>query len=115
VDYLKTDSTSLLSLKEKDNFVVVNFNDVLMIKTENKVVHVFTSNKRYTSNKRLYELEEILGKDFFRISKSTIINLMEIEKVFYSFNGQMNVMMKNGSIDIISRKYLKKFKEYIGL
>ena len=76
---------------------------------------IYDKNCKYRSSKRLYELEKILGNDFIRISKSTIINLKEIDSVEPCFNGIMYIKLKNGTIDYISRKYLPNLKKYLGL
>lgn len=70
---------------------------------------------RYLLNRPLYELETILGSLFVRISKSTIVNLRQIDHVEASFNGTMLLVTKNGTEDYISRSFRKTFKERLGL
>ncbi len=62
-------------------------------------------------DKPLYELENILDIHFVRISKSTIVNINQINHVKASLNGTMELVMKNGITDYISEvfgKFLKK-------
>ena len=70
---------------------------------------------RFLLNKPLYELETLLGKNFVRISKSAIVNIFRIHHVEASFNGTMEIVMKNGIEEIISRSYRQKFKERLGV
>jgi DNA-binding LytR/AlgR family response regulator len=65
---------------------------------------------------RLYELEEKLAKlDFFRASKSTIINISKIKKLSPRFNGRLEVLLENDEKLIISRQYVPIIKEILEL
>lgn len=57
----------------------------------------------------------MLGSNFMRISKSIIVNLRKIESVEASFNGMILLRMKNGSKEYVSRTYLPKIKQYLGI
>ncbi len=70
---------------------------------------------QYTLNKPLYELEHLLGNSFVRVSKSTIVHVRRIDHVKAGFNGTMELMMKNGIRDYISRSFRKSFKERLGM
>jgi DNA-binding LytR/AlgR family response regulator len=63
----------------------------------------------------LFELEEDLGPDFMRISKSIVVNIRKIESVEAVFNGMMLLHMRNGSKEYVSRLYLPELKAYLGL
>jgi len=115
IKILKNESRHVLTLKDGEKFSVLPLNDIYMVRVEEKEVMVYCEDKKYISKKRLYELEESLGNDFLRISKSTIINLNHIKNVVPSFKGVMYLNMKNGSSGIISRKYLPEFKRRLGL
>lgn len=65
---------------------------------------------------RLYELEErLMGTDFFRATKSTIINLSKVESLSPAFSGRFEVCMKNGEKLIVSRQYVPILKKKLGL
>ena len=115
IKILKNESRHVLTLKDGDKFSVLSLNDIYIACVEEKDVVVYCKDKKYISKKRLYELEESLGNDFLRISKSTIINLNHVKNVVPSFKGVMYLNMKNGSSGIISRKYLPEFKRRLGL
>lgn len=89
--------------------------EIYMVRMENKEAVIYCEDKKYLSGKKLYELEEMLGENFMRISKSTIVNLKEIASVEPSFNAMMYLVMKNGCKDYITRTYLAQFKRYLGL
>ncbi len=87
-----------------------------LVRTEGREIAGYDSRKlRYVLNGPLYELEEVLGSGFVRISKSAIINLRRINHVEAGFNGTMELVMKNGIEDYISRSFRKSFKERLGL
>ena len=86
---------------------------MVLVEEEKRVIH--GDKKQYRSGKRLYELEALLGPDFMRVSKSTIINLHLLDYVAPSLGGVMVLVMKNGLRDYISRKYLPAFKRYLGI
>lgn len=89
---------------------------VEVIRTEGRELVIYNANKeRFTVNKPLYELEELLGSRFIRISKSAIVQIGGIHHVEASFNGTMEVVLKNGVKEVITRSYRQLFKERLGV
>lgn len=115
INILKRESRPILTLKDGDKYSVFSVDDIYMVRVEEKVLVVYCKDKKYVSKKRLYEMEESLGNDFLRISKSTIINLNHVKNVIPSFKGVMYLNLKNGSSGVISRKFLPEFKRRLGL
>lgn len=65
---------------------------------------------------KLYELEQrLVGTDFFRASKSTIINLAKVRSFSPAFNGRFEACMKNGEKLIVSRQYAPVLKAKLGV
>ena len=111
----ETDSLTLTGAKEKKTFFLKP-EDMVLVRTEGREIICYDKLKnRYVLDKPLYELEHILDGHFVRISKSTIINIRQINHVEAGFNGTMELVMKNGVTDYISRNYRKAFKERLGL
>lgn len=87
-----------------------------LIRTEGREIVCYDKLKnRYKLDKPLYELERILGDVFVRVSKSAIVNIRRISHVSAGFNGSLELVMKNGIEDYISRSFRKSFKERLGL
>lgn len=109
-------NTPLQSLTcfEQDRMKLIRPDEVYMIRVENEKVILYVKQNKYRSKKRLYELEEQLGSQFMRISKSALIHLTYLDYVEPTFYG-MNAVMKNGCKEHISRKYLPALKAYLGL
>jgi DNA-binding LytR/AlgR family response regulator len=115
VEILEKSSNPIIPVKKDGGMNFIQFDEIYLIKSIDDKNNVITENETYETQKRLWELENILGRDFFRISRSTIVNIMKIEKTSPALNGIMHVTMKNGLKVFISRKYLPKFREHIGL
>lgn len=72
--------------------------------------------RNFTLKLKLYELEQMLGEtSFVRISNSVIANLNCIKNISIAFNGTLEVKFKDGSTEFVSRRYVSKIKEYLGL
>jgi DNA-binding LytR/AlgR family response regulator len=109
------DSNEILAVKNGSDITLLQFDDVFMLRVENKQVKVYAENNEYVIKKPLYQVEESLSGDFVRISKTTIVNLKKIKRVAPSLKGMMFIELKNGLKDNISRKYLPDFKNALDL
>lgn len=107
-------STKLLTGFEDDRIRIIRPEELYMIRVENEKVILYSKQTQYVSKKRLYELEQQLGSQFMRISKSALIHIQYLDYVEPTFYGMVAVM-KNGCKDHISRKYLPILKAYLGL
>ena len=107
--------SNVITAIDNEQIIILQPSEIYMLRIENEQLVIYCQQKKYISNKRLYEMENLLGSKFMRISKSTIINLKKLSSVEPSFNGTMLVVLKNGDKDYISRKYLPAFKKYLGL
>ena len=109
------ESNSILAVKKGSDIVLLDFEDIFMIRVEDKQTKVFTEDKDYLVKKPLYQIEENLDSNFVRVSKATIVNLRKIKRVAPSLRGMMFIELKNGLKDNISRKYLSDFKDALDL
>lgn len=110
-----TDSLPLIGVRDGKTYFLEP-GDLELIRTEGREVICYDKLKnRYRLDKPLYELERILGEVFVRVSKSSIINIRQINHVSAGFNGSLEMVMKNGMEDYISRSFRKSFKERLGL
>lgn len=95
---------------------IVDPNNVELIHVEGREVVLYNRNKeRYVLTKPLYELQNILPDEFVRVSKSAIVNINYIDHVRASFNGTMELMVKNGIETVITRSYRRDFKKRLGV
>lgn len=116
INLLEDESNNdMLVVKKGKDITFLEYDEIFMIRVEDKSVKVYTQDDGYTVKKALYQVEESLNESFVRISKTTIINIKKIDRVAPSLKGMMFIMLKNGLKDNISRKYLPGFKEALGL
>ena len=109
------DALTLIAAKERKTFFL-KAEEIALVRTEGREIICYDKMKnRYVLDKPVYELEQILDSGFVRVSKSAIINIRQIDHVEAGFNGTMELVMKNGVTDFISRNYRKSFKERLGL
>ena len=52
---------------------------------------------------------------FIRISKSEIVNLKMVDSLDLSFIGTICIKLKNGTNTYVSRRYVKKIKQILGI
>ena len=109
------ENNSILAVKKGQDIVLLDFEDIYMIRVEEKQTKVYTKSRDYVIKKPLYQIEESLDTDFVRISKSVIVNLRKVERVSPSLKGMMFIELKNGLKDNISRKYISDFKKALDL
>ncbi|WP_414044111.1 LytTR family DNA-binding domain-containing protein [Macrococcus animalis] len=99
-----------------DNVYPIDLEEVVQFIVEDKQVHAITMNNNALKlDQRLYQIEEIVGSTFARISKSEIINLDYIHHLKLEANGMVELVMKNGNTTYASRRYLKTIRERLSL
>ena len=98
-----------------DRMIVLEAESISVIRVEDEKVYVVSEGITYRVGKRMYELLEMLGKDFMQVSKSASINLKYLKSVEPYFNGVMVLHLKDGEKEYISRKYVPMLKKYLGI
>lgn len=94
---------------------ILDTEQILYIDTVEKKTFLYTEQEVYETPLKLYELEERLeSADFFRASKSSIINFNQIQSLKPEFGGTMQVTMSNGERLNVSRQYARVIKEKLG-
>ena len=88
--------------------------DIFYFESVDKRSYLYTANEVYEVFLKLYEIEAI-DINYFRNSKSQILNIAKIESLRPDFDGRMEVMLKNKEKVIVSRQYAKILKERLGL
>lgn len=79
-------------------------------------VYAVTEDGEYTLRLRLYEAEERLDPArFVRISHSELINLRKVRQFDLSLAGTISVTFTDGSVSYVSRRYVAKVKQILGI
>ena len=100
----------------EDEAVILSQEEIIRAYAEGGKVFAETSNGDFQLRLRLYELEERLESTrFVRISNAEIVNLSWIRGFDLSFAGTICVRLKNGKATYVSRRYVAKIKQVLGL
>ena len=90
--------------------------DIIRIYSEGGKTFAFANKKEYILRQRLYELEEQLTKHgFVRISNSEIINLKKVRNFDLSLSGTICVTLSDNTTTYVSRRYISRIKQVLGL
>lgn len=90
--------------------------DVFYFEAVDNKVFIYCRDRIYDTKLRLYEIEaEYVNSDFFRASKSTILNISKIEAIKSVFSGRFEALLMNGEKVVISRQYVPYLRKKLGL
>ena len=115
IDGFSLNESTVTALQNEKDIIILLPKEIYMVRVENGDTVIYGKDRSYRSRKRLYELEQQLGKQFMQISKSTLVNLSYMDSVESGFSGTLLLKLKNGCKDYVSRRYLPQFKKYLGL
>ena len=107
----------------KNNKIYGYKNDKIFILEENKIETIYSENKKvfiryengniYETKKRIYEFENNLPNKFVRISNSEIVNFDKVQNLDFKIVGTIILNFYTGKYTYVSRRYVKKIKEYL--
>ncbi len=109
----KNSPVSKLTIPEQTGFQMVNVEDLMYLQADNNyTVFHLKGDKKIVSTRTIGEFEKILeGTAFYRIHKSTIINLHYLSG-YTNFQGNFAIL-KDGSRLDISRRKVWEFREKV--
>lgn len=109
-------SDKKLSVRVNGEIRLIDLKSILYVETVERNSFIYTEDGVFESPLRLYELEAMLAEhNFFRINKSTLLNLNKIESLKSDIDRRIRVRLKNGYQLIISRAYAEEFKTKLGV
>lgn len=112
---LRSFDQKITGTKDGETFIL-SAQAILYIDTVDKKTFFYTAKDIYETSLKLYELEERLEAfDFFRASKSSIINLRQVKSLRPEFGGRLILTMNNGEHLWVSRQYSRAIKNKLGL
>lgn len=102
-----------LLVKSSDQYFFLDEDDVDWIESEGNYVRIHTKKKDYLIRETMKNMEKKLNPDlFFRIHRSTIINVEKVKELEPWFHGDYKVTMYNGKKLTMSRNYKELMKRY---
>lgn len=105
------------TVTEGDKIRQIDAEDIYYFEAVDNKVFLYLEQDVFEVRYKLYEIEEeYANTDFFRASKSAIINLAKVKQFAPDFGGRFEAQMMNGERLMISRQYvpvLKKETRYV--
>lgn len=97
-------------LKEADTYVLLRTEEICYIEADGNYVRLHTTDRRHLVRNSLSRLNRMLNPDrFFRISRSHMVNIEEVETIEKHTYGNYLVSLQGG----ISLKMSKNYKELL--
>ncbi len=112
----KLDTTSITKIYgyKNDKIFILEENNIETIYSENKKVFIrYENGDVFESKKRIYELENNLPNKFVRISNSEIVNFDKVENLDFKIVGTIILNFYTKRHTYVSRRYVKKIREYL--
>lgn len=113
---LSDEMPDVLSGCKDEKYEIIDRDQILRVYSSNKKIFAQTEKGEYILKLRLYEVEARLsGKKFTRISNSEIINLKKVKSFDLSYTGTICVRLTDDSLTYVSRRYVSKIKQILGM
>ena len=108
--FVKSRQGSLTGMKDSRQYEIA-VSDIYYFESVDGKTFLYTKDQVYETSYRIYELESMLRpKNFLRVSKSMLLNLMKIRSIQSALNGRFAAVLLSGEEVIISRSYVKGLK-----
>lgn len=105
-----------ISAEKNGETYLLDANKILYIEAVERKTFIYTESEMYESDLKLYEIEqELLERDFLRISKQSIVNLRMIKSLKADINRKIKVTLKNGEQIMVSRMYSDELRKKLGV
>ncbi|SKB65452.1 transcriptional regulator, LytTR family [Lysinibacillus sp. AC-3] len=115
ISKLKIETPILLG-NQNDRIHRIQLNNIYYFEAVEGKVFIYCKDNVFEAKQKLYELEELCkGKNCFRASKSTILNITKISSVYPTISGRFEAVLDNGERAVISRQYVPVLKKMLGL
>lgn len=115
VSQLKLDQKKLAGMKD-GNITMIDPANVYYFEGIDNKVFLYCKQSVYETKLKLYEIEEDYTRsNFFRASKSIILNIAKIKSISPAYSGRFEALLFNGEKVVISRQYVPELKKKLGL
>ena len=100
-----------LTFYKNETEYYIPLDEILFFETEDGGISAHTSAEVYTVKYKLYELEQVLPRNFIRVSKSTILNVSKVYSVERNLTASSIVQFAGSHKQVyVSRYYYKSLK-----
>lgn len=103
---------TLIAFDEDKNLVNLSAKEVSLVTIiDNKTYILTNNNQRLVIKARLYQVAEKLPNYFWKINKSSIVNRYQIKQFNLDSGAGINVTLKTGINDYVSRRCFAKIRK----
>ena len=114
INYIEYSSEYLIGIVE-DKARMIDIGERIRVYIEDRKTFVVTLKDTYVVKKKLYEVENMVTRNFIKISQSEIANIKFIKNLDFSNTGTIVIKYKNSDISYVSRRMIKEFKLKLGI
>ena len=114
INYIEYSSEYLIGIVE-DKASIIDIDEIIRVYIEDRKTFVVTLKDTYVVKKKLYEGENMVTRNFIKISQSEIANIKFIKNLDFSNTGTIVIKYKNSDISYVSRRMIKEFKLKLGI
>ena len=114
INYIEYSSEYLIGIVE-DKANIIDIDEIIRVYIEDRKTFVVTLKDTYVVKKKLYEVENMVTRNFIKISQSEIANIKFIKNLDFSNTGTIVIKYKNSDISYVSRRMIKEFKLKLGI
>ena len=114
INYIEYSSEYLVGIVE-DKASIIDIGEIIRVYIEDRKTFVVTLKDTYVVKKKLYEVENMVTRNFIKISQSEIANIKFIKNLDFSNTGTIVIKYKNSDISYVSRRMIKEFKLKLGI
>lgn len=114
INYIEYSSEYLIGIVE-DKASIIDIGEIIRVYIEDRKTFVATLKDTYVVKKKLYEVENMVTRNFIKISQSEIANIKFIKNLDFSNTGTIVIKYKNSDISYVSRRMIKEFKLKLGI
>ena len=105
-----------IAVRKDNETYLLETDRILYIEAVDRKTFVYTATESYESELKLYELEQdLVARDFLRISKQSIVNLRKIKSLKADVNRKIRITLQNGEQIVVSRIYSDELRRKLGL
>lgn len=109
-------SATKIPVKQGNKTVLIDTRNILYIIASGYYAEIYTTSGKYVLRESLSNLEEQLDRTiFFRIHRSTIVNIEAVKEIVHSDYSEVDVRMNDGKLLHISKSNKKEFLEKLGI
>ena len=99
---------------ENNHIYRIKLQDIYYFESVDNKVFLYCEDKVYETKLKLYEIEN-LCKEYFRASKSMVLNIDAIDSVKPTISGRFCAVLNNGEKIEISRQYVPLLRNMLGI